>query len=313
MLTALNDQLETGRRRKLLADKWKRHLEQSQSELEQMIQQREFWQQRLHEQQGNVDQLSEFSLTHLFVTFLGQKEDRLQEEKKALVEAKLKYDEASASVVEIEEEIRMMRTELMRLGNPDEEYRAVLAEKERVLRESASPIRKTLFEKSEQKAELRAHIKEIKEALTAGHSVLHSMERAEETLQSARHLGTWDMLGGGIISTSIKHSRINEAKNHVHEAQRKMRTFQKELRDIEQHVHVTFETGGMLQFADYFFDGLIVDWMVQGRINKSYEQVNKQLNKIRSIIQDLSDEERQNTEQLESLKRQYTNLIKSAV
>lgn len=313
MLTALNDQLETGRKHKILADKWKRHLEQSQNELEHMIQQREFWHQRLCELQGNVDQLSKFTLTHLFVTFLGEKDDCQIEEKKTLVEAKLKYDETAASVVEIEEEIRMMRTELMRLGNPDEEYRTVLAEKERVLRESASPVSETLFEKSEQKAELKALIKKIKEALTAGHSVLHSMERAEETLRSARHLGTWDMLGGSIISTSIKHSRINEATNHVHEAQRKMRTFQKELREVEKHVQIPFDTEGMVQFADFFFDGLIVDWMVQGRINKSYDLVNKQLNKIRCIIQDLSDEERQNTEQLESLKRQYSNLIKSAV
>lgn len=40
-------------------------------------------------------------------------------------------------------------------------------------------------------------------------------------------------------------------------------------------------------FADYFFDGLIIDWLVQSKINRSLEQAEQQLNRVNSTVRTL--------------------------
>jgi len=39
-----------------------------------------------------------------------------------------------------------------------------------------------------------------------------------------------------------------------------------------------------LGFADWFFDGLLVDWMVQSKINNAKDQINSLDEKIDSLI-----------------------------
>ena len=74
--------------------------------------------------------------------------------------------------------------------------------------------------------------KEIREAILAGEAALDSLEKAAEKLQSAKNWGLFDMLGGGMFSSFVKHSRIDEASGYMEEAKRKLAAFERELRDI---------------------------------------------------------------------------------
>jgi hypothetical protein len=100
------------------------------------------------------------------------------------------------------------------------------------------------------------------------------------------------MLGGGMISTAMKHNRIDDARSAIHSAQRSLRQFEKELKDVQRDVSIHIEIGGLLTFADFFFDGLITDWMVQGRISDSLIQVNGKRSQIQTIVADLEAETR---------------------
>ena len=53
---------------------------------------------------------------------------------------------------------------------------------------------------------------------------------------------------------------------HAHTAQRHLRSFQKELADADERLGVSLDIGGFATFADYFFDGLIADWIMQSKI-----------------------------------------------
>ena len=73
--------------------------------------------------------------------------------------------------------------------------------------------------------------KEIREAITAGERARMSLQTAHDKLGSARNWGIVDILGGGLISGLMKHSRVNDASYHVEQAKRNLLSFQQELGD----------------------------------------------------------------------------------
>lgn len=268
-----NERLEAWREDWGNQDKWNRQLEQLEKQCIDMQGQADQWFERLKKEQQDVEQLRSMGLINLFYTLLGTKGDRLDEQQKEVVEATLKYEEAAATVTDMSKEIIDLEEKLSGLGNLEAEYELIVKEKERLIHDTDSPMSQSIYEIVELKAEARVYLREVNEAIAAGEAVLHSLYLAQDSLGSAGRWGAWDMLGGGMISTAIKHSRINDSQEHIHDAQRNMRHLYKELQDIEKHIEVYFDTGGILKFADFFFDGLIVDWVVQGRIRNSEEQV----------------------------------------
>ena len=122
--------------------------------------------------------------------------------------------------------------------------------------------------------------KEKREAIEAGHRALNSLSAAKENLNSAKNWGLVDMLGGGFFSTMLKHSKMDQAKYDL-------RNFSRELNDVNIACDLHIDTGDFLSFADYFFDGFVVDWMVQDRINTAKRQVEEAIRRTESIVNQL--------------------------
>ena len=129
--------------------------------------------------------------------------------------------------------------------------------------------------------------KEMREAMEAGQRALSLLERARDCLNSAGNWGIWDMLGGGLLSTFMKQSKMKDAEGLLQEARSALKGFQKELMDVETIAEFHIETGDFLSFADYFFDGFIVDWLVQSRISEARRQVEDAVCKVRYILNQL--------------------------
>ena len=129
--------------------------------------------------------------------------------------------------------------------------------------------------------------KEKKEAIAAGNRALNSLRAAQENLSSAKNWGLWDMFGGGFISTMVKHSKMDRAKQDMEQAKYDLRNFSRELNDVNLSLHLDLETGDFLSFADWFFDGFVVDWMVQDRINQAGRQVTEAIRRVENILRQL--------------------------
>lgn len=117
-------------------------------------------------------------------------------------------------------------------------------------------------------------IRQIDEALEAGEKALTALNAAEDALGNARSFGMWDMLGGNLLSGMLKHSKLDKAQEFIDEADHQLKLFEKELRDVGSiscDIHVKFD--GFSKGADYFFDNIIVDVMIQSKIKDSCEQV----------------------------------------
>jgi hypothetical protein len=117
--------------------------------------------------------------------------------------------------------------------------------------------------------------------------LLTSLRTAGENLNSAKNWGLVDMFGGGFFTTMLKHSRMDQAKQNMEQAKYDLRNFSKELHDVHMALDLNLDTDDFLSFADYFFDGFVVDWMVQDRINTARRQVDEAIRRTEYIVNQL--------------------------
>ena len=117
--------------------------------------------------------------------------------------------------------------------------------------------------------------KEIEEAINAATEALNNLDDAAKALGTASTWGLVDLFGGGSITTFLKRERMHEASKKIDAAKRSMNKLSRELRDVDTYVDIDIEMGDFLGFADYFFDGMLADWMVQSKIGKAREQVRR--------------------------------------
>lgn len=128
---------------------------------------------------------------------------------------------------------------------------------------------------------------EIYEAIQAGERALTCLGRAQERLNSARNWGILDLFGGGFITDIVKHSRMNAAMREIETAKYELSVFQRELRDVNMSINLNMGNGGFLEFADFFFDGLVADYMVQSKIADARRQVEHAIAQINSVLSEL--------------------------
>lgn len=129
--------------------------------------------------------------------------------------------------------------------------------------------------------------KEMKEAIDAGERALISLRMAQEKLNSAGNWGLFDMFGGGLFSTIIKRSKMDDASELMETAKLDLKRFQKELKDVNVPLDMRMEVGSFLSFADFFFDGFVADYLVQSKISDAKEQVSDAIIRVEQILNEL--------------------------
>lgn len=130
-------------------------------------------------------------------------------------------------------------------------------------------------------------LREVQEAISAGNLTLQYLNKAMEELNSASGFGIADLFGFDLIGGIGKHIKLGNARNHMENAKKQVMLFQQELRDVSAIVNLNVNIGDFLTLADFFFDGLIADVIVQSRIGDAKNQVNDAINQINVIINDL--------------------------
>ena len=129
--------------------------------------------------------------------------------------------------------------------------------------------------------------REVREAVQAGEEALAGIQKAREKLGSAKNWGIFDMLGGGMISSMVKHSRMDDASEDMEEAKRKLAAFGRELKDMSISADLPVEMGSFLRFVDTFMDNLFVDFMVQSRIDDAIAGLDDVSDRVRRILAQL--------------------------
>ena len=120
--------------------------------------------------------------------------------------------------------------------------------------------------------------KEKQEAIEAGKKALSSLRKAQEYLDSARGWGIYDLIGGGLISTIVKHDRMDKARQYILNARDDLRCFQKELADLNSINNINLDTQDVWGFADM---------AMQNRINNARNDVDQAIRQVEGILSSL--------------------------
>ena len=130
--------------------------------------------------------------------------------------------------------------------------------------------------------------KEIREAVQAGEAALSSLKNAREKLDSAKNWGIFDIVGGGFVSSLIKHSRMDDAQEYMEEAKQNLRRFEKELQDVSLSDSFarssSIDISSFVRFADSFFDNMILDFYVQSQIRQALDAVENAIRQVEDIL-----------------------------
>lgn len=135
--------------------------------------------------------------------------------------------------------------------------------------------------------------REIQEARVVAKEVLTLLGEVDRHLKSARNWGFYDMLGGGLLSSWIKHGKIDKAEALLRRVASKLQRLQEELSDVYVGLGPQVNISGFERFMDIAFDNIISDWMVQSKIHDSLAQVARVRAEVEQVLRTLDRLERE--------------------
>jgi len=311
MYQEINEQLVKVREAMNKKQKWEKQLtdyHRELTEIKDIITQLEI---QLVSEKKDVKKLEKVGITNIVQTLFGSKHEKLKTEKQEVIAVQLKLEEAEKTKQEIYDSIDQLEQNILTVADVQDDYEYLKSLKAKRIIDHDTTFGDRLFELGEREGDLEAYLKELNEAIEAGQTVKQALQNAIKSLESASNWGTFDLFGGGMVSDIFKHDHIDEATEHIHDAQTKMRIFQKELIDIDDTATLEVDISGLLKFADFFFDGFIADWMVQGKIKDSLQQVKDQQHNVNSIIQELKEKVMMKEEELAVVKSDRNTLVEN--
>lgn len=237
-------------------------------------------------EQEDVDRLMG-GFRSIYYAIIGKKEEMLEKEQAEVLKASMQYEAARSELENIQKEIDAVARERNDVWDCEVQYRLVLEEKLKKMREGG-PTALKIAEIEEKQAYLGVQLCEIDEAMAMGKRALGQIDAIAKSLDSAENWGTWDMFGGGTISHLVKHSHLDDAQDGVSRLESTLRRFRTELADVTIQSDIRVQVDGFLRFADWFFDGLFVDWTVLSQIQESQSNLKQTERQVRQVMEQLA-------------------------
>ena len=244
----------------------------------------------MRREQADVEELERMSFASFVARLRGDREERLEQEQREAIAAKVRYDALARDLEGLESRLRAAQRESSILGNPSIRYRQLLKEKEQVLLGQGGVAAGRLGEIVRELEGLYLRRREMEEAVQAGDTAVRRLEDTLRSLSTARDAGVWDMMGGGMLATMAKHERLGQARSAADAARQALSRFRTELADVSGVQVPDVQIGEFASFADYFFDGFFVDMYVQDRIARSQEAIAGARIRVQRVVEQLCRE-----------------------
>lgn len=240
----------------------------------------------------DVENLEGGSLLGFILRLTGGYEKRLSKEQQEAYAATVKYDTAVSELEAVELDIRHCEGELARIRSREREYKKLLKERKEALAQSDTPAGEEIRRLQDIIASQTARKKELLEAIEAGNRAKGIADQVGEHLSEASSWGTFDLLGGGLLSDLAKHDHIDQAQKLVEALQVQLRRFNTELADVNQRIDATpVVIDSFTKFADFFFDDIFSSLSVSkkidtsiGNLNQTRLQIERMLDRLQPML-----------------------------
>ena len=178
-----------------------------------------------------------------------------------------------------------------------------------MLKSSGNKTAAEILSYEEQISYIENQQKELSEAICAGEAAFDTASHILGSLDKAESWANWDMFGGGVVFDMIKHEHLDNAQEEVETLQIQLQRFKTELNDVMLQADFQVNIDGFLRFADYFFDGLFVDWAVLSKIQNSQYQLQQTIEQITDILHWLKSSLESSLQKHKQLKDELERLI----
>jgi chromosome segregation ATPase len=243
---------------------------------------------RVARERKDVDDLQGANLAALLARVRGEYEQREEKEVAEWLAACLRLDQAKEEHAALTAQTEALTNRVASLEDPLPRYHELLAEKGRWIREHGAEDDHHRLHLAEREGVLKDLLREVDEAVWAGQVAKASITGLLHALSKAQALGKLDMIG--LASNWVKFEHIDDAHRHASAANRALSRFQMELSDVQSRheAFLALELGQLATFADYFFDDLVSDWIVQCRINRSHTSAGIARTRVNRTLQVLT-------------------------
>ncbi|MFI5953270.1 hypothetical protein [Cryptosporangium sp. NPDC051539] len=234
----------------------------------------------------DVARLEGLSLTRVLASLHGARDDELAREKAEADVARYRLAEAEARRDAATRGIAGARARLHALAGAPSTYASLLDLKEQRLRESGDPRAARLLALAADRGRLTAELTELREAQDAGRAAHAALFHVLSVLRSAAGWSTFDVLGGGGLSTMVKHSKLDDAARAAAYADQCLAALRIELADVAVGAPIApaLVLSPTTRFVDVWFDNIFTDLSVGGRIGEARHRVADALRTCDQII-----------------------------
>lgn len=245
---------------------------------------------RLYEE---VESLESKSITAMFHSLIGNKEQRLEKAKAAYYETNIKYVEFKKTIETLEYEMDILSKKAATLSERRQELSSLLAIREDELQEEDSVQGKRLRKLLSELEENDRHIQQVESILNSGRLTMKKVSMTILSLREASNWGQWEKTGKHRppLRGQNRKRAINDAKQLANEAIRTLNNFEKDLAAVGIKFQAEeLDLKSFNSVLDVFLDNVISDFIFQQKAQKNLAALNRIMEDIKSAVEQLEKE-----------------------
>jgi len=267
---------------------------------------------RLDDEQADVDALEDTSIRSVVARLRGRRDELVRRERADVAAVELELVTHRTAMQRLTPEFEAVRDQALRL--PDAERRLASALAARAGELAAHPeLAALLADVDTRLGAERAAFEQIRDAHVAALGADGALERAIESMSSARNLSSADtFLDGGMIVSSLKRGALDssvETLAEVHVALLKLRPLLAGIAHEVHHPNLQMPSTGVAM--DVWFDNIFSDLRAHSRIAASLDELRRSRSSIDTLVRELATYERLSCERFERVQAERDHLLRS--
>lgn len=187
----------------------------------------------LAKEEHDVDKVTGRTLTALFITLTGGREQRVAREQAEADLAKARCETQQTTVDQLEQQVTELQQQLATLGDPEAAYQRAFASKAQAMLDEGGESGKGVAQLCETLADARAELRETNEAIVAGEQVLQHARAAKKGIPSTNTTTSFVPIGTMVIPMVTENKLESAVERHLWHAQRCGFRFVRELEDLK--------------------------------------------------------------------------------
>jgi len=271
---------DTRRREKIVIHR--KHLKEAIKESEFEL---EMYEAVMNKEGRDITILEGKSVRKLFYELLGTKDPLMEKERQEFLAAFLKHQAGKKHLEILQYEDQILRRQLKQLHGVRETLNLLLQTKKRSLKGKNTKGGKQLMAIEKKLITYNNFLKEVKEAKAAGRACIVILEKIAKQLKEVHEWGTMNTLKNDKVKRRPRRW-VSRATKNAYKAKNLLKKFETELRDISDHYGLSYqdEMTSIHLFLELFVDNLIVDWVIQKRINHTLNGVESVHDRVSMVL-----------------------------